>query len=342
LLYVQDDTLYAQKLNVRAGRLEGEPRRIVDSVFSNSPFRKAQFSVSSDGVLAWRAGKTELAQLTWFDRHGKILATAGPPVDASVVRLSGDGGHVLIEAVSNRSTGIVGAHQSGYLDLPGVADALWLPGGSQILFRRLAGGEPVLQRAVEGGPDKEVTRLPGNGSLQDISPDGKVLLYGSGPWAISAVRLDGAPRSRPPEPVAPLQETVFTARFSPDGKWIVYCARDGNRTEIYVVPFPARGMRTQISSGGGREPVWRGDGKEILYRNGSRIYAVGVRTKGGEILARPPVPLFDVRVPDNLVGSSEPLAVTRDGSAILFAQSADPSDPKTTYVMTAWDSLLKP
>ena len=49
-----------------------------------------------------------------------------------------------------------------------------------------------------------------------------------------------------------------------------------------------------------------------------------------------------MRVPDYLVGMSEPLAVTRDGSAILFAQSADPADPKITYVMTAWDSLLKP
>jgi hypothetical protein len=56
---------------------------------------------------------------------------------------------------------------------------------------------------------------------------------------------------------------------------------------------------------------------------------------------RAPEVLFEVRVPDSLIGMSEPMAVKHDGSAILFAQAADKTDPKITYVMTDWSSLLK-
>ena len=36
-----------------------------------------------------------------------------------------------------------------------------------------------------------------------------------------------------------------------------------------------------------------------------------------------------------------PLAVTRDGSRILFAQGVEQPDPQLTYVMTNWDATLR-
>jgi len=341
LLYAQDDVLYAQKIDLQAGQLIGEPRRIIDPVFTRTSSRQAQFSVSGNGVLAWRAGKSAFSQLTWFDRQGRILGTAGPLLQINRVRLSSDDRQILIERAGGRQTGVVEAHGSGYLDLPGIAQALWLPHSSRILFRHTADLSRVVQRPVQGGEETTLGRLPEKGRLQDVSPDGKVVLF-AWAWEVHAVPLDGEGEPRPAEPVIPLRETVFASRFSPDGKWIVYGSRGTPENEVYVVPFPARGLRTQISSGGGADPVWRGDGKEILYRKGNEIYSVRVDTKDGEIHAAPAQSLFRVSVPDDLFGSSEPLAVTRDGSPILFAQSADPSDPKITYVMTAWDSLLEP
>lgn len=35
--------------------------------------------------------------------------------------------------------------------------------------------------------------------------------------------------------------------------------------EVYVVPFPGPGGKRQISTGGGSQPSWRRDGKEIYY-----------------------------------------------------------------------------
>ena len=150
-----------------------------------------------------------------------------------------------------------------------------------------------------------------------------------------AVRTDG-PTGGPPNPrlLLKTQERVTHARFSPDGKWIVYTIGDTRHKEVFVQPLAAEGLRSQISSSGGDDPVWRGDGKEILYRKRSPIYSVQVKMKGSSIDAREPEALFDVRIPP-LVGDSEVLAVSRDGSRILFPQAVD-SLPRTAYVMTDW------
>jgi hypothetical protein len=64
---------------------------------------------------------------------------------------------------------------------------------------------------------------------------------------------------------------------------------------VFVQPFPLNGLRTQLTSTGGRNAVWRGDGKEILYRNGKTIYPLSVEMKGNTIRTRAPEALFDVR-----------------------------------------------
>ena len=266
LLYVQDDKLYAQRLNIRRGMLEGEQERVVDGVFSEVTPRRASFSVSRNGVLAWQAGRAGLAQLTWFDRAGTNLGIAGPPCLPDAVRLSRDEKHVLLHTVARLAGfSVVEPNQSGYVVLPGLTkDPLWMPDSSHILYSRKEGNSyRLLERVLDGGAEKELARVPELNTLHDVSADGKVLLY-KNDGVLYSVRLNGLPQTATPQMVA---QTV-QGRFSPDGRWIVYSANAGNRTEIYVQPFPTGGLRTQLTSAGGEAPVWRGDGKEILYRNG--------------------------------------------------------------------------
>jgi DNA-binding winged helix-turn-helix (wHTH) protein len=339
LLYVQDDKLYAQKLNLRRGALEGEPERVVDGVFSEVPQRRASFSVSRNGVLVWRVGRAGLAQLTWFDRTGKVLGTAGPPCLGDVVRLSGDEKHVLLYTVADRAGfSVAEPNQSGYVKLLGLTThPLWMPDSSHILYSRKDGTSfRLLERAVAGGAERELMRVPELNQLRDVSADGKVLLY-TNDSVLYSVRLDGSPQPANPHMVA----QAVQGRFSPDGRWIVYSANTGsNSKEVYVQPYPPGGLRTQLTSTGGDAPIWRGDGKEILYRNGTTIYGLRVEVRGSTLLASPPEALFDVRVPAGLTGDSTPMAVSRDGSRILFAQGVEQPDPQLTYVMTAWDTIL--
>ena len=339
LLYVENDNLYAQKLNIRRGTLEGEPERVVDGVFSAVGMHHASFSVSRNGVLVWQAGRAGLAQLTWFNRAGVVLGTAGPHCLPGAVRLSPDEKHVLLYSVADHpGYGVVESNQSGFVALPGLRnDPLWMPDSSHILYSRNDGSSwRLLERAVEGGAEKELARVPELNTLHDVSTDGKVLLY-KVDGILDSIRLDGSPETAKPQMVA---QTV-QGRFSPDGRWVVYSAVTGSGTELYVQPFPSGGLRSQLTSTGGYAPIWRGDGREILYRNGTKICSLRVEVKDNTVHASPPETLFEVRVPAGLVGDSMPMAVTRDGSKILFAQGVEQPNPQLTYVMTAWDTLLR-
>jgi DNA-binding winged helix-turn-helix (wHTH) protein/Tol biopolymer transport system component len=338
LLFVRSDKLYAQKLNIQMGTLEGEPERVVDGVYS--ALGKASFSVSRNGVLVWLAGRAGVAQLTWFDRKGRVVGTAGPPCTGAMAGLSPDEKHVLLQTIADREGyGIVEQNQSGQVPLPGInRQPLWMPDSAHILYGRKEGdGYVLLERAAEGGPEKRRARLPALARLHDVSPDGKVVLYKEGINLYTA-RMDGSPEMAKPQLVA---ETM-QGRFSPDGRWVLYSFTIAGKKELFVQPFPLTGLRTQLTSTGGIDAVWRGDGKEILYRNDSTICSLRVEVKGNTIHAGPPEPLFDVRLPaEGLVWESTPLAVTRDGSKILFTQGVEQPNPQLTYVMTAWDTLLR-
>jgi Tol biopolymer transport system component len=56
-------------------------------------------------------------------------------------------------------------------------------------------------------------------------------------------------------------------QFSPDGRWVAYTSNESGLSEIYVIPFPptANGGRWMVSRGGGVQPRWRRDGKELFY-----------------------------------------------------------------------------
>jgi len=85
----------------------------------------------------------------------------------------------------------------------------------------------------------------------------------------------------------PFLSTPFeegSARFSPDGKWIAYTSDESGQDEVYVQPFPKGGDKLPVSIGGGREPYWRGDGKEIFYLSVDRkLMAVAVQATGSKL-----------------------------------------------------------
>jgi Tol biopolymer transport system component len=114
------------------------------------------------------------------------------------------------------------------------------------------------------------------------SPDGKFLAVDhvtstsqSDVWVLS---VDGNPTE------VPFVQTKFDeweAAFSPDGRWVAYVSDESGRYEIYVKPFPEPGGKWQVSTSGGTEPLWSGDGRELFYNNGDKMMAVKVDTDSG-------------------------------------------------------------
>ena len=82
--------------------------------------------------------------------------------------------------------------------------------------------------------------------------------------------------------------------ISPDGKWLAYASDETGNWEIFVTTFPQGEGKWQISRGGGTQPRWRSDGKEIFYENPTGVLtAVPVNTQSG-FSTGVPVALFQI------------------------------------------------
>jgi hypothetical protein len=77
LLFVRNDNLYSQRLDLKARKLSGDPELIQERVASFVGTRTAYFSVSRNGTLIWRSGTALVSQVTVFDRKGNRTGVAG-------------------------------------------------------------------------------------------------------------------------------------------------------------------------------------------------------------------------------------------------------------------------
>lgn len=236
-------------------------------------------------------------RLTWLDRQGKVVGTAGEPGLYRTLMISPDGKRVAFERADpqtqNRdiwlleiATRMVTRFTS---DPAWEAFPTWSPDGSRIIFTsNRSGTYDLYQKTSNGGGAEELVYTSSEGKGPNSwSPDGRFLLYYSlgQPTHLKLLAVAG-PADRKPVPLVDAQFTSITGRFSPDGRWIVYSSNESGKNEVAVRPFdPASGTAGKpviVTGGGGRAPLWRGDGKEIFYiaQDGTAT-AVEVSFSGG-------------------------------------------------------------
>ena len=183
ILFVRNDNLYAQTLNRTARKLEDEPELVQQSVASSPAFHRAHFSVSRTGGMAWRPGTAGLSQVTIFDRQGKEIGTAGSPAVVQMLKLAPDETRLLLGY--NYTAWLLEPGRPGRLQLEqGSLTTLFSPDGPSSSMQFPPTGGIVLrvvERPVTGeGTARELARPPGLRRLEDISPDGKTLLFSRG------------------------------------------------------------------------------------------------------------------------------------------------------------------
>jgi len=130
------------------------------------------------------------------------------------------------------------------------------------------------------------------------------------------------------------------ARVSPDGRWIAYRSVESGRMEVYLQSLPPSDAgRLQVSTGGGLEPRWRGDGKELFYLEGSNLMATPVDL--GQPVPRIGTPTRLFVAPLDPVQRRNRYVVTKDGKRFLFVTPLSPS-ARTLQVIVNWTARLTP
>ena len=356
LLQVRNGVLLAQKFDTSSRKFVGDPFPVAQNV-EVGPAGSARFSASNEGTLVFRTGAGGGDQrLQWYDRSGKQIGSVGSPGQYMAPALSPDGSQL---AVTVRSQG--GARTIWTYDLTrnlgsrftfDTSDAtnpVWSPDGSRLAYGVIhAGFQDICQKPV-GGSGVESSILSSDEAKVPTgwSPDGAWLAYYKRSitlptWDIYAVSLKDSARAIP---VAVSAFPEFQPRFSPDGRWLAYSSfESGGGSEVYVQAFPGPGGKWRISTSGGSEPFWRGDGKELYYIAADRrIMAVGVEPgagPGGAPLFSLPHELFLAPV------STDPnirnrYVVTKDGSRFLLVTVGSDVAVGPTTVVLDWLGRLE-
>jgi Tol biopolymer transport system component/tRNA A-37 threonylcarbamoyl transferase component Bud32 len=205
----------------------------------------------------------------------------------------------------------------------------WSADGRMLAFIRDTAGTGVAVVKAADGSGRERAAVRIDRQLQEVqwSPDGQWLIVRTdngfaGAGDILAVRADG---NGTPAPLAATPFTEIEPALSPDGRWLAYVSNESGTNEVFVRPFPdAATARFQVSIGGGMEPCWSPDARELFFLDAQgRLVAAQVRPAGGFAVTALR-PLFDASAFAH-PGFHQSYDVARDGRSFFFLRPRQPA-----------------
>jgi hypothetical protein len=150
-----------------------------------------------------------------------------------------------------------------------------------------------------------------------------------------AIHLD---RSSRPRPIVD-DPSALAGSVSPDGQWLAYSSTTSGGREVHVARLPDGQATRRVSNGGGNFPLWSKTGRELFYRNGSRLMAVDVTVAGSGFVAGPPRHLLDRDVYEVVPGEPH-YEVGRDGR-FFIVQRGRADGPERLNVIQGWRSEIE-
>jgi tRNA A-37 threonylcarbamoyl transferase component Bud32 len=350
IVYAHAGALMAVPFDLKRMQVAGSPMPVREGVVTTAlTSGGAEYDVTESGLLAYVPGNARppLRTLVWIDRNGMTRTVAAPPKFYSSPRLSPDGKLLALQVNENGSPDIwVYEFARNTLTRltfgPGASSSpLWSADGRRIVYSNRTDSPSFRSKLADGSGAEETLygkKFDDQGAAPlAVSPDGKTLLFSAssaGRLAIEALSLDGS------EKIQPFLQSSFniaTAKFSPDGRWVTYSSDESGQWEIYVQPFPVLGGKWMVSSGGGQYPRWTWNGREIFYRSGDKVMAVGVETQ----------PAFKAGTPRMWFPGEGYVAlgnydIAADGEHLMMLKQEDTAtSPKELNVILNWSEELK-
>ena len=351
LLFARDSTVMAQPFDVSKLEITGEPVTAIENVGFNALTGRSQFSISQNGTLIYRLGSLAERQLTWFDRQGKEISKVAPPGGYTDIVLSPDGKKAAVTRQVDGNSDIWtidlerGLPTRYTFGASNEDDPAWSSDGNDLIFSsdRDSGEIRRIYRKLASGAGNE-DLLSASVSTTDVgmdwSPDRKNILYSS-PGEKGRMDLWILPFGGDVKPY-PLLNSEFDemqGHFSPDGRYFAYVSTESSRQEVYIQSFPLGGGKWQVSTGGGAQPHWRRDGKELYYISPERkLMAAAVKIEGTLVIGAVE-PLFQTQI--SSMNHSNRYDVAADGQRFLVNSSVESNKQSPFNVILNWAATLK-
>ena len=359
LLFMRETTLMAQPFDGDRLELSGQAVPVAAPVqIGGATGVAGAFSVSETGVLVYQPGTTDIrSQLTWYDRAGKQIGTLGEPADQMHIELSPDGTRALASVLgqTGRSRDLWiydvrrGLRTRFTFDPGNEVMSAWSPDGSQVVFnsRRTTRLDLYLKASSGVGAEELLVSDDQDKEPYSWSHDGRFVAYhnlaaiGGTAQNLWTVPLTG---DRKPAVFLQTEFSELRPRFSPDGRWLAYASNESGRREVYVVPFPDRSGKWQVSTAGGDWPRWSGDGKELFYlAPDNTLTSAAVSVKGAALDVGNVQPLFEVRPrPISFAGDiGYGYDVSADGQRFLVNTLLEEASVDPITLLVNWPALLR-
>ncbi len=355
--------LVAVPFDASTAKVSGEPRVIAPLVGFQPSTYWAAFAAAENGTVVYNmSAQATMSQLTWVDRTGKETGRVGEVGILANSTISPDGSRVTVDITDERANNVdvwveslQGAANTRFtFDPSEEVLGVWSRDGKSIVYRNVGSGAVVngvpsngatlhlkpatgreRERAIFGIENEFGDVYPNSWTLDDkqilcaiivIDPSGNaqtsqlVLVPASGGKAVP-LPLDS-------------KGDASNGQISPDGKWLAYASNESGNWEVYVTTFPDAAGKWQVSRGGGTEPRWRGDGKEMFYIGTTGIMMSVLVSTESTFSTGTPAPLFQVygRAP---ISSTDLFTydVSRDGKRFLVNRYVKPDHIKPLTII---------
>ena len=295
--------------------------------------------------VAQQPGPREMPQeMLWVDRSGEILGRVGA-VQNSIFfpELSPDGKWIAVSARDGEANDRdVWIHSTADHSKTRVAEVkgndnfpIWSPDGKELIFTSSRSGNYDLYRKRVGASDPEQRVMTSEAAEypRAWSPDGQSLIYTSAVKGrdLYLLRLGGAePQGK--RLLADINAWQDGARISPNGKYVAYATNVAGLWEVYVAALADPSQRWKVSrelangwAGGGGQPRWRADGRELFYVLGNdTMMSVEVETEDAFRAAAPKRLFALLGMRGNFPEEApwlQKYAVTADGQRFVFVRT---------------------